>query len=54
MSDIEKFANDDLNKFPELLKRRFLYLSDFLEKNRGLYYDNLMMVREKGRLLNIF
>jgi len=87
MSDIEKFANDDLNKFPDLLKiaiihyqfetihpfldgngrlgrlmitlylvsksilkRPILYLSDFLEKNRGLYFDNLMMVREKGNL----
>lgn len=87
MSDIEKFANDDFNKFPELLKiallhyqfetihpfldgngrvgrlmitlylvsknilkRPILYLSDFLERNRSLYYDNLMMVREKGNL----
>jgi Fic family protein len=87
MSDIEKFANDDLNKFPELLKiallhyqfetihpfldgngrvgrlmitlylvsknilkKPILYLSDFLERNRGLYYDNLMLVREKGNL----
>lgn len=87
MSDIEKFANDELNKFPELLKiallhyqfetihpfldgngrvgrlmitlylvsknilkKPILYLSDFLERNRGHYYDNLMMVREKGNL----
>lgn len=87
MSDVEKFANDDLNKFPELLKiallhyqfetihpfldgngrvgrlmitlylvsknilkKPILYLSDFLERNRRLYYDNLMLVREKGNL----
>lgn len=87
ISDMEKFANDDLNKFPELLKiallhyqfetihpfldgngrvgrlmitlylvsknilkKPILYLSDFLERNRGLYYDNLMLVREKGNL----
>ncbi|WEK17652.1 MAG: Fic family protein [Candidatus Pedobacter colombiensis] len=87
ISDIEKFANDELNKVPELLKiallhyqfetihpfldgngrvgrlmitlylvsknilkRPILYLSDFLERNRMLYYDNLMMVREKGSL----
>jgi len=87
MSDMEKFANDELNKFPELLKiallhyqfetihpfldgngrvgrlmitlylvsksilkKPILYLSDFLERNRGLYYDNLMLVREKGNL----
>lgn len=87
MSDIEKFANDDLNKLPELLKiaimhyqfetihpfldgngragrlmitlylvsknllkKPILYLSDFLERNRGYYYDNLMLVREKGNL----
>ncbi|WP_295649957.1 Fic family protein [uncultured Mucilaginibacter sp.] len=87
MSDMEKFANDELNKFPELLKiallhyqfetvhpfldgngrvgrlmitlylvsknilkKPILYLSDFLERNRSLYYDNLMLVREKGNL----
>lgn len=87
MSDMEKFANDHLNKFPELLKiavihyqfetihpfldgngrvgrlmitlylvsknilkKPILYLSDFLERNRNLYYDNLMLVREKGSL----
>jgi Fic family protein len=91
MSDIEKFANDELNYFPDLLKialihyqfetihpfldgngrvgrlmitlylvskgilkRPILYLSDFLERNRGLYYDNLMDVRLKGDLTKWF
>lgn len=34
-----------------LLKRPVLYLSDFFERNRQLYYDNLMRVREKNDLL---
>jgi len=87
MSDMEKFANDELNRFPELLKiavlhyqfetihpfldgngrvgrlmitlylvsknilkKPILYLSDLLERNRTLYYDNLMSAREKGNL----
>ncbi|NTE03636.1 Fic family protein [Agrobacterium tumefaciens] len=91
MSDIEKFANDELNHLPDLLKiaiihyqfetihpfldgngrvgrlmitlylvskgilkKPILYLSDFLERNRGLYYDNLMNVRLKGNLTKWF
>jgi len=34
----------------EILKKPILYLSDFLEKNRQLYYDNLIRVREKNDL----
>lgn len=82
MSDLEKFANDDLNPLPdlikialihyqfetihpfldgngrvgrlliplylvskEILKQPILYLSDFFENNRMLYYDNLMRAR---------
>ena len=33
-----------------ILKRPVLYLSDFFERNRTLYYDNLMRVREKNDL----
>lgn len=34
-----------------ILKQPILYLSDFFEKNRSLYYDNLMRAREKNDLI---
>lgn len=34
----------------QIIKKPILYLSDFLEKNRTNYYDNLMRVREKNDL----
>ncbi len=37
-----------------ILKKPILYLSDFFEKNRKLYYENLMMVRDKNNLSQWF
>jgi Fic family protein len=37
-----------------IIKRPILYLSDFFERNRTHYYDNLMRVREKNDLLQWF
>ncbi|MBY0473584.1 MAG: Fic family protein [Nitrosomonas sp.] len=34
-----------------ILGQPLLYLSSYFEKNKGLYYDNLMVVREKNDML---
>lgn len=91
MSDLEKFANDDFDFLPDLLKiaiihyqfetihpfldgngrigrlliplylvskgiiqQPILYLSDFFENYRSLYYDNLMKVRMQNNLTQWF
>ena len=38
----------------EILKVPILYLSDYFERNRNLYYENLMLAREKQDLLMWF
>lgn len=35
----------------EIIGKPILYLSDFFEKNKALYYDNLMLVRKTNNLV---
>ncbi|HMV12187.1 MAG TPA: Fic family protein [Nitrosomonas sp.] len=37
-----------------VLEKPLLYLSSYFEKNKSLYYDNLMLVREKNNMLQWF
>lgn len=37
-----------------ILKKPILYLSDFFEKNRKFYYENLMLVRDKNNVSQWF
>ena len=38
----------------KILKKPILYLSDFFERNRALYYENLMKIREKNNITQWF